>query len=345
MSYKSQEEALSASEGRITFTDLTLMLHYKCNFRCRDCLIGDKLDSGLALDFDQAKHIIDQAAELRTIRAVALAGGEPFLNYKLMLQIAEYTWANYRCGISVSTNCSWAKSPEFAYARLKPLRDCGMRWMLASWDSFHAEFGNLDSVVNAIGAAQRLEILVSLQNITTNDSFRNQEIRKLIESRVDADKIDWVENSVVPVGLGETGILDEEQTFLPELPIGDCNAGTVMNIETNGEVKPCCGAAFMNPYLSLGNVFKEPLKEIVERASADPRINAVIAHQGPGLYFKVLEEAGRKDLIPRQFSSSCDACNRVLNNFEARSVIDSKLKEMKSELIIARMFSQYQELA
>lgn len=338
---KSPDQSFEAAQGRIGFKDLTIMLTYRCNYRCRDCLIGDKLGSNKTISLEEAVRVVDDAAKLRTIRAIAFAGGEPFLAYKRMVEISEYTWLRYRCGFSISTNCSWAKTPDVARAKLAPLYGNGMRWMLASWDVFHAEFGKFEHVVNAIRAAQEIGIKVSLQNIITPDSFRNTDLKEELKGKVDIEAIEWVENSVVPVGLGATELKQEERTFLDEIPEGDCNVGDVLNIEVDGTVKPCCGAAFMESHLDMGNAFDESVFDIVSRASVDPVINSLISCRGPKGIVQELLKSGREDLIPTEFGSSCELCYKILSKKDAREVVLDRLSDATVDVIAERLRAQY----
>jgi MoaA/NifB/PqqE/SkfB family radical SAM enzyme len=337
----SSEGLSAASEGRIAFTELSLMLVYRCNFRCRDCLVGDKLADLRHLTFEEGVQIIEGAAALRTIHVIGFVGGEPFIAYKTMRRLAEYTWNHYRCGLTASTNSSWATSDAKALSLLEPLYSYGMRWILLSWDDFHAEFAPITRLINAIKASQKLGIAVTIQNIVTKGATSNATIRERLKDEVDVNAIQWVENPAVPVGLGGEGIHDSEKFFLQELPYGGCNAGTVLSIEVDGQVKPCCGAAFMNPHLKMGNVLQEPLRDVVNRASLNPIFNSLVAFRGPRHLMDTLMALGRPDLVPRRFVDACDACSQLMNNSEARRVLSVNLASQAPTLIAARMASQF----
>lgn len=338
---KTPDELLEASCGRISFKDLIFVLTYRCNYRCRDCLIGDKLGDAKTMSFNEARTIIDQAANLRTIRAYAFAGGEPFLAYDRMLEIADYVWENYNCPFSISTNCSWAKTEEAAHRKIERLHANGLRWMLASWDVFHAEFGKLEHVINAINAAHKFEIVVSLQNITTPTSFKNVDLKERLRGIVDVEKIDWVENSVVPVGLGATELQSSELSYVDQPPMDQCNAGDILNVEVDGTVKPCCGAAFMQDHLWMGNAFEEDLETIVQRSSVDPIINSLISCRGPSGLVDRIKATGRTDLLPKKYGSACELCHKVLSNEEAKVLLENSLKEEQTQLIAKRILHQH----
>jgi MoaA/NifB/PqqE/SkfB family radical SAM enzyme len=337
---KSANELLKASEGRILFRDLIFVLTYRCNFRCRDCLIGGNIGQQKTFGFEDAIQAINAAAELRTIRAVAFAGGEPFLVYDLMLNLSKHIWENYHAGLSVSTNCSWAVTVEKAFEFLRPLHNYGLHWMLASWDVFHAEFGKIEYVINAVKAAQKLGIHVSIQNIRTADSFRNLEVMELIADEVNINDIEWVENLVVPVGLGEHLSDNTSHISASDVHCGGCDAGNVLNIDVDGEVKPCCGAAFVNPYLSIGNINKSNLMRLVERASIDPVINSLVVNEGPHGLVASLERSSRTDLIPQNVKSSCELCYKILMNSQARQIVKNELQKYQLELIATRVLRQ-----
>jgi hypothetical protein len=69
---------------------------------------------------------------------VHITGGEPFLNFPLLIHAAEIA---AELGISsyVETNAGWCLSPDIAQERFADLKDAGLQAVLISCSPFHAE--------------------------------------------------------------------------------------------------------------------------------------------------------------------------------------------------------------
>lgn len=336
---------IEISNGRIAFTHLALMLLYKCNFRCKDCLIGEHLDDPVKLTVEDACRIIEQLSELRTIHVIGFVGGEPFIAYKTMIKVAEYIHAHYKCYLSATTNSSWATSKEKAVSMLRPLAEFGMKWLLLSWDDFHAEFTSINRLAFATQAAQELGIEVTIQNIMTPESTTNEEFKsQLIDLGVDIENIRWAENNVVPTGLAE-GITYETIDY-EALEKGGCSAGKILTVRPDGSLRPCCGAALMNENLSLGNLNKENVVSLLDKASWNPMINSLIANAGPSQLIRILEQQiNHQELVPRGYGHPCDACNQVLNNQKSLEILKHYFKGREPQLALARINSEMTELS
>lgn len=332
-------------EALIHFTDLTLTLIFRCNYRCPSCLVGDKLDSREALEFDDAVRIIDSAARLRSFNSIAFVGGEPFLVHGLMLRIADYIHSRYgKVALSASTNSYWAKTPEIAIRKLEPLVKHGLHSLLLSWDDFHAQFGRIEQVANAITACNALGIEPTVQNIVLPSSTRNETIKALLGALCDTSKVDWAESPCTPVGLGAAldparhGLVDVD-----DLPYGNCTAGQILNVEADGKVKPCCGSGLMAEGLTMGNVHHASIQDIVRSASADPLFNCLVAYRGPKHMVAALRQAGRDDLVPKRVTDVCDACYKITNSRETMAVLRAQLQPAALQMAMNRVIGEAQD--
>lgn len=334
---------MAASEsGVINFTDLTLTLIYRCNYRCPHCLVGELLQSKHAISYEEAIEIIDSAAELGTFGSVAFVGGEPFLVYPLMLRISEYIHQNYGLvPLTASTNSYWAKDVDNARSKIEPLAKLGLQSLLLSWDDFHAKFGKISQLANAVTVCNEFEVKPTIQNIIINNSSRIGEIKEKLDELCDTSNVEWAENICTPVGLGEQ-FKEEDQTFISidDIPFGECTAGKILNVEADGDVKPCCGSGLMASGLTMGNIRQKSVEAIVRKSSVDPLFNSLVANQGPKHLVEMLRVAGRTDLIPKKVTGVCDACYKITNNPEAVSVLKEKLKTKQVEIMLSRAASE-----
>jgi Cupin-like domain/4Fe-4S single cluster domain len=331
----------TSRSGVINFSHLTLTLVYRCNYRCPSCLVGDKLSSREHLSYEDAVKIIDSAADLETIGTIAFVGGEPFLVYPLMVRIAEYIFNQYQVPLSASTNSYWAASLQNARLKLGPLAKYGMKSLLLSWDDFHASFGTIQQISNAITVCGELDIEPTIQNIYIKGATRIDSIKETLGRLCDTGRVRWVENPCTPIGLGsEIEAAKQPLGEIDDMPYGSCSAGSVVNIQANGDVKPCCGAGLMVDRLTMGNVLTDPLANIVRKASVNPLFNSLVAHKGPKHLVELLRHANRADLVPGRVTDPCDACQKILGSEEAFRVVSESLQSQQVQMLLTRVASE-----
>jgi organic radical activating enzyme len=331
----------TSKSGVINFSELTLTLVYRCNYRCPSCLVGDKLSSKDHLSYEEAVKIIDSAGDLETIGAVAFVGGEPFLVHPLMVRIAKYVFGHYHVPLTASTNSYWAKSLENACLKLEPLAQYGMKSLLLSWDDFHALFGNIQQIANAVTACNKFDIQPVIQNIYIKGATRIDSIKETLGHLCDTARVRWVENPCIPIGLGSNIEVERQPLVeIDDMPYGRCSAGNVINIQANGDVKPCCGAGLMVDRLTMGNIKSDSLANIVRRSSVDPLFNSLVAYKGPKHLVELLRQANRADLVPGRVTDPCDACQKILGNEESFAVIAESLEAQRVQMLLTRVASE-----
>lgn len=327
-----------SQKGHISFAMLMLTLVNRCNYRCASCLVGEKLSSRESLSYHDAVRLIDEAVRMGTIRRVGFVGGEPFLVYNLLVDIADYTWKSHRLPIMVATNGYWATGTDRAVAHLEPLSASGMTELLLSWDDFHAEFGTLAQIAHAIEACNALGVRPTVQNIVVKGATRLPAIQSELAALCNTENVRWNENPCVPTGLGADTPVDRQMLFpVDELPYGRCTAGTACDIQPNGDVTGCSGVGVMSDGLTLGNVKDQSLEEIIEAGSANPLINSLVAYCGPKDLIERLRRIGRSDLVPERVTDACDACARLMNSDEAVAVLRAHLAEAPLKPLLDRL--------
>ena len=123
------------------FNKLGLILSYQCNSKCRHCLYAcsNKLDKWLALE-DAKKIMGSISGTYESPWGFHLGGGEPFLNFPRLLEIAKMAFDMQIPFTNVETNAGWCTDEDDIKEKLLLLKEAGIRSILISSSPFHAEF-------------------------------------------------------------------------------------------------------------------------------------------------------------------------------------------------------------
>lgn len=141
------------------------MLSYKCTAACRHCMYACSptwdadwiseadLMRGLA---QLAPHIAPGPWGPETIslnHGLHFTGGEPFMNFPLLLRAVEMAHELGIPSLFVETNGYWCRDDEIARERLNALRAAGCRGILVSVNPFYAEYVPFERTERCIRAS------------------------------------------------------------------------------------------------------------------------------------------------------------------------------------------------
>jgi len=255
--------------------------NYLCNFRCEHCSIkrfqGKK--DGKQFTLQDVKELARQADEMGLARFV-ITGGEPLVFADLDELVAAIDPQKFY--INCDTN-GWFLDEEKA----KHLKSIGIDRIQLSIDSLDAEEhdkfrrapGSHARCIRAIDAALNAGLDIFVQTVVTKQRIHSEEFIKFIEY-FNKKGVGVFVSYAKPVGSWEGNydvLVDKnDMKYMEELekkykvfthltPAYGLNMGCIavkgmISITQHGDVLPC-------PYIhiSIGNVFEEPLKDIVER--------------------------------------------------------------------------------
>lgn len=157
---------------------LHFLITYKCNCSCAHCFLSCGPDKEGVMSLSQIKGYIDQAKDTPSVNYFFIEGGEPFLYPKIALEAVKYaTEKGYWIGIL--SNGFWAKTLEKGISVLKPFKDAGLGEIGISTDSFHQAKVPLLSAVNAVMAAEKLDIPVSIM-ATSNSKKEITQLQRCV---------------------------------------------------------------------------------------------------------------------------------------------------------------------
>jgi MoaA/NifB/PqqE/SkfB family radical SAM enzyme len=258
-----------------------LQYDYTCNFRCQHCAIRclQKKKDDRSFKPDDIRGLSRQADEMG-LAHINISGGEPLIFPDLDEVIKAFDPEKFY--MQCDTN-GWFMTDE----RAKHLKSIGIDRMQVSidsldpkaHDSFRRQPGSHERAIKAVDSMQNAGLEMQIATVVTKQRLRTDEFiefLKFTKSKGAPLSVVWPK----PVGAWEgkfDGLIDEEDMkyfrklekqyrvydhLTPGYGIdsGCCSVKRNVNITKWGDVLPCCWM-----YFSLGNFFKEPLKDIIAR--------------------------------------------------------------------------------
>jgi len=143
-----------------------LMLSYKCSAECRHCMYACSPKwTGDWITVDQLEQFLPQLAKvikpspyghqyMSLNHGLHFSGGEPFLNFKLLLKAVEIAETLKIPSTFVETNCFWCKNDALTSKRLQTLKESGLNGIMISVNPFYAEFVPLERTDRCIRISQ-----------------------------------------------------------------------------------------------------------------------------------------------------------------------------------------------
>lgn len=117
-----------------------IIVTYKCTASCLHCCYSSSPKrSGEYMTRETAAQIF-ALLNKTGCRSVHIGGGEPFINFKGLLEVCESAYENEVSIDYIETNASWFRDEENVSQKLKDLRSVGVDCLLISVDPFHNEF-------------------------------------------------------------------------------------------------------------------------------------------------------------------------------------------------------------
>jgi hypothetical protein len=145
-----------------------LMLSYKCPAECRHCMYACSPKwTGDWITVDQLEKFLPQLAkvirpspygrqDMSLNHGLHFSGGEPFLNFELLLKAVEISETLKIPSTFVETNCFWCKSDELTGQRLRLLKQNGLKGIMISVNPFYAEYVPFERTDRCIRISQEV---------------------------------------------------------------------------------------------------------------------------------------------------------------------------------------------
>lgn len=304
---------------------------YQCNLSCPHCCVPiewpDRLDIGTAVRF-----LEDAFAQ--GISTLGFTGGEPFL-------YPEFVHTLCRRGAElgfrfdkIMTNGVWFRDARHLTGTLRQLERTGFSGKLGlSVDKFHGlDIEPLTEFCRAARQTFQRDNIISLSYASRSPHQGLEGPRRLAEA-LDA-VIDWSEmlgryllvapdltmplnwNHLAPVERAEKmagawdGVWFEEDYC--EGP------GQALIVNPKGEVKPCCGFASDLDQLTIGNIYRDTVKQVIRNGRRHPVVGKVFSKGLSAIRDEIL--ARDPDALPGATSNHCYFCWYALTRGLANGV-------------------------
>lgn len=324
------------TENTSCLSTIGLLLTYRCTIHCPHCSVEagpgrkEKMALGSALGW------IDEIAAYRDgcIRSIELTGGEPFFDLQTLALVSDHAM-NAGLSVTAATNAGWAGTLEQAILTLNELP--GIRKISIGTDVYHQQFIPDGHIHNAVIAA---ELLGRRYDITvTTDNEKDDRYRKIIERLERIVDRGLIRTRVTqPVGRALKPARSCKRMFSPEPSSTSCGSSVPL-ILPDGRIIACSGPITANyepSPLNLGNLRRESLSSILERAESNPLLH-LIRVWGPHRMVSLLQSRGHGELLPKEYlcGSSCDICSRILFDKRIAEILTKILNEPENRNVIA----------
>ena len=296
---------------------------WHCDARCLHCFLSDDLRNQDAFD----PRLVDSVLEglPAHIRVIGFTGGEPFLHRGRFFRLLEKVSGAGRVS-TVITNALWALDWSKAAGVLEQAYNLGLRGLSVSMDEYHRPSVPLPVVVRLLRYARELGMTVGLQGV--GERARQAMARAM--QRSDIPAADGAEGVVNLERVGAAEVLARKD--IPSKELSSCMNALDPLVIPDGRFYSCCSARLFqikNPVLLRGSVGRRPIEEIVDTASRDYLLAAIIVLGPAGL-------AGWLGVKPNQGATRCEVCLMLLEDRETLQelvqCIDGDLK-LRKEIV------------
>lgn len=324
---------------------ITFLTTFKCTAACENCCFQCSPKIKKYMTLTEMKKYLDLCLEkYPSIKMVVFSGGEcTLLNQDLMEMISYASKKGMRTRIV--TNGWWAKSYKIASTKIKEFKEVGLNEINYSTGDEHQKWIPFKNVRNAAVATIRNGLLCAI-NVETKDG-NNFDIDKILrEDKVlfsmSAFKGSSNYKSKIYIEKGIWAPIKKDckrdityEDFKDSISFKRCeHLFSIIPINPYGEVLACCGITCeSNPYLRLGNINREDIQTIYERAF-DDTLKLWLYTEGPAAIAAYINK--KNGIVHAQIkpSHACILCREIFNTPENLKLLRNNANEFSSRIIL-----------
>ena len=308
-------------------TTLTISPTHKCTAACYNCCVSCSPNIKHIMPFKRIRSHIDEALQTYpSIKIVVLTGGECFLLGKDLERVIKYIHKKSRLS-RVVTNAYWAKDYISAVKKLSALKTAGLTELNVSTGDNHQQFIPFQYVANAIEAAVFLNIssVVIAIEAHPNSKFTRANIEQIdkLKKCIEEKKITIIEGAWMNFVNNGNNIPTDR--ICKDVISGRCEyLFHGITINPYSQMLACCGLTVeYNPYLKLGDLTRNTLKDLHEKQFED-LFKLWLYVDGPKHIYDYIQK--KKKSVPEKFPHKCAYCMEIIKNEENISILKANIK-------------------
>ena len=294
-----------------------------CPLNCTHCAIQDKTNPRCDLDIAIVEQLICDAPKQQFSISIISGGGEPMMvDEKILCRILQ---ASSRENLlpKMTTNAYWATSFDEACRRLQPIVESGLKNLVISISESHQEYVKYDKVLNAVNAANYLNLRCELYLTTLNEKTDPvQDVVKYFNSYQQTPPPIHMEYYYIPFGnAGVNYDLSDFQLKDVNNLKGTCpSAGNNICVHPNGAVTFCAMVFALHvKALHVGNIYSDNLAKIMQRVDKNCLMQWFAVHGIVAL--KEVVEQNTDISFADKYVNICHLCCEMLLNPKVRQFL------------------------
>lgn len=316
---------------------VAILLTDKCTAECEICCFSCSPKKNNVMAREIAEQIVEQAAQMNSIKTVGFSGGEVFLQYDFLLEMIKFA-SNFGLRTTCTTNGFWASTYEDALEKLVELKNNGLSKIGLSLDHYHQKFVSVENIKNILIACKRIGLPVDVGSVITKSTSDLSEL--LFELKDNMINVPHFRAACLPIGRASN--IDKSDLYYDENLLSrdmiQCYELNFFSVYTNGDVYPCCSQAGMITCLRLGNMKEDTLENMLSKYRGNMYIR-IIKKYGFLWFIEIAKKENLKGIFNRKYVSKCELCNYLFSNEDFLAVV-KKYIQIEKELIYKKYMNE-----
>jgi hypothetical protein len=299
---------------------LGFVLTARCNAACTHCSKSFGPARTEELSLDDVFRLMNEAAVIEDHEPLCfdITGGEPFLNFEMLVAIVDHGATLGAQSISCVTNAFWARSDEIATGKLTRLKNGGLTLLGVSVSRFLQQFVPLHRPQRALKIAMELGISTELKAAVTHVDLEPHGLVSKWKKRLDAE---WVNVFPVLPHLRDGATLPEDEYYRElGLPAHKC-PGEVVAVDYHGIARSCCSLGEEENFLVVGDANTTSLKQIYSTFQRAAK-QKILRDTGPIAFAQGAIRAGFEHRLRKAYAGPCDLCLHIRTDPQLRQVAE-----------------------
>ncbi len=291
--------------------NLSLLITARCNASCAHCSTSCGPHRTESLAREEIFGLMDQAAALSDDQPPEfyLSGGEPFLDFALLLEIVSY---GRRLGAPVTcvTNGYWATSEQKAHEILTAVCAAGLTELAISRSRFHEAFVSRTRLERVLAASRAIGLPCTVKRIRLRSERESRNAATRWAKAAGAARTQ--EFALMPHLRTGVRVADDEYIRRKGLPRGRCPS-PLLTIKEDGGAYTCCTPGGFNQFLALGSARTMKLGELRDRFYLGGA-QQILRKRGPIHFARAIQAEGLGDRLRPSYAGVCDLCTHMTSD-------------------------------